>query len=38
VINGDECETERALPFQQRTDEVVHRRTVDSRKWLIEKD
>jgi len=38
MINSDKCEAERGLPFQKRTDEVVHRGTVDSRKWLIEKN
>jgi hypothetical protein len=36
VIDGYECEAERGLPFQKRTDEVVGRGTVDSCKWLVQ--
>jgi hypothetical protein len=38
MINGDECEAERSLPFQKRGDEIIHGGTVDSREGLIEKD
>jgi len=36
VVNGDQREAERYMPFQMRSDEFIHGGTVEGRKWLVE--